>query len=515
MPRSVSQTATQLAEQAKIAAINQRIFETSLDLIMIVDKRGTFIRLSPSAHAIIGYDPAELIGRSAAEILYPEDLDRTRGEMRQARRGRATRHFQCRYFHKDGHIVTLAWAGIWSEAEQQYFFIGRDMTEFNEAARQLREAREAHDAAVSANLAKSRFLATASHDLRQPLHAMNLFISALRRRVSGDEATRLVDGLAAATASMQAMFSTLLDVSKLDAGAITPAIVAFPLEQILARLRASFAGQASAKGLEFDIATTDVVVHSDPVLLESVLRNLLSNAVRYTTQGNVGLTCEAYGALVRIAVSDTGPGIPASEHERIFEEFHRLNNTGAGERGLGLGLAIVRRLASLLGITVELMSEPGVGSVFSLSVPRSATAVDVSDASVTETNPLAGRRILLVEDDPLVRDALTREVIDWGAVPMVAVNADEAQSLLAKPGQPRPELAIVDRDLGGTADGPSLLDLLRERLGLKIPAIIVTGATDPAALTALRQTGYLWLTKPIDPAVLQRVAGELLARGGS
>jgi two-component system, sensor histidine kinase len=497
-----------------VHAINQRIFETSLDLILVVDRHGTFIRVSPSSQAILGYQPDELVGRSATEILYHEDLDSTREEMRQARRGRLTRHFRCRYVHKDGRIVLLTWTGVWSEAEQQHFFIGRDITELMETARRLRETREAHDAAVSANQAKSRFLATASHDLRQPLHAMNLFISALRRRVAGEEAQSLVAGMASATESMQAMFNALLDVSKLEAGAVTPSIVDFELEQVLARLRASFAGPAAAKDLALGIAPGAVVVRSDPVLLESVLRNLLSNAVRYTLRGGVGLHCEACGETVRIAVSDTGPGIPIDQRERIFEEFLRLDVAGISERGLGLGLAIVRRLAELLGIGVQVASEVGVGSVFTLVVPcgvavGGSAAVGVADAE----NPLVGRRLLLVEDDPLVRAALAREVADWGAVPMVAGSAEEALALLADAGRERPEIAIVDRDLGGSVNGPALLDLLRERLGVVMPAMIVTGATDPAALAALRESGYRWITKPVDPAVLRRVAGEMVGVG--
>jgi two-component system CheB/CheR fusion protein len=271
--------------------------------------------------------------------------------------------------------VKLTWTGVWSPGEQQHFFIGRDVTELNESERLLREAKAAHEQAVSANLAKSRFLATASHDLRQPLHAMNLFISALRRRVEGDEAIRLVDGMAAATASMQAMFNAVLDVTKLEAGAVTPAFTDFELEQVLDRLRASFAGPAAAKELELDIPPTVALVHSDPVLLESVLRNLLSNAVRYTSQGEVTLTCETRGSFVRIEVFDTGPGIPVSEREHIFEEFHRLHNASTTERGLGLGLAIVRRLAELLGVGVELASEVGIGSVFALTVPGAITAI--------------------------------------------------------------------------------------------------------------------------------------------
>jgi PAS domain S-box-containing protein len=500
----------QLSDQQKTDAVNQRIFETSLDLIMVVDRAGTFIRLSPSSHAILGYHPDELIGRSAAEILYPEDLDSTRGEMRAARRGRVTRNFRCRYVHKDGHIVALTWMGVWSDPEQQYFFIGRDMTEAEEAARLMSDIQAARDAAVNANLAKSRFLATASHDLRQPLHAMNLFISALRRRVSGDEAMQLVDGMASATTSMQAMFNSVLDVTKLEAGAVTPAFADIAVEPVLARLRASFDGPAEAKGLALDIPTTDAQVHSDPVLLESVLRNLLSNAVRYTRQGDVNLTCETIDGVVRIEVCDTGVGIPADEQERIFEEFHRLSSAGSAERGLGLGLAIVRRLADLLEIGIELTSEVGIGSVFALTVPLAISAAEAEVAPREIVNPLIGRRLLLVEDDALVRDALRREVIDWGAVPLIASSVDEALALLAH--SDPPELAIVDRDLGGKLDGPGLLDLLRERFQLTIPAVIVTGATDPDALTALRNSGYQWVTKPIDAGVLERTVGKLLQR---
>ena len=502
----------ELSDQNKSYAINQRIFDTSVDLIMVVDKRGRFIRLSPSAHAILGYQPEELIGRSASEILYHEDLEATRQEMRQARRGQLTRHFQCRYTHKEGGIVALAWTGVWSEPEQQYFFIGRDVTALNDLLRQMQEVQAARDLAVAANLAKSRFLATASHDLRQPLHAMNLFISALRRRVSGDEAKQLVDGMTTAVVSMQAMFNSVLDVTKLEAGAVTPAFADIALEPVLARLRASFEGPAAAKGLALDIPVTQAVVHADPVLLESVLRNLLSNAVRYTRHGEVSLGCETSGDKVRIEVCDSGPGIPESERERIFEEFHRLGNATATDRGLGLGLAIVRRLADLLDIGVELASEVGVGSVFALTLPHAKSAIVTTEVPKEMMNPLVGRRLLLVEDDPLVRDALAREVFDWGALPIVASSAEEALALLSKQGAPRPEVAIVDRDLGGKIDGPRLLGLLRERLQLVIPAVIVTGATDPDALSALRESGYQWITKPIDADVLERIVGELLTK---
>jgi DNA-binding response OmpR family regulator len=398
-------------------------------------------------------------------------------------------------------------AALVEELEERVAERTADLTESN---RRLREALDAKHEAVSANLAKSHFLAAASHDLRQPLYAMNLFLSTLRRRVIGDEATRLVAGMTETIESMQAMFNALLDVSRLDAGAVTPTVVGFELEQMLQRLRASFAGQAAAKGLRLDIPPSAALVRSDPVLLESILRNLLSNAVRYTHQGRVDLRCGSHGPNVRIEVSDTGPGIPEDQRERVFEEFHRLDNTGATERGLGLGLAIVRRMAALLEISVALTSKAGLGSVFSVTVPRATSAAAETGTPAITLNPLKGRRLLLVEDDPMVREALVREVADWGALPIVASTAEEALSLLAASGQSQPEIAIVDYDLGGVVSGPALLGLLRARLNLAIPAVIVTGATDPSTLEALRQSGYRWLTKPIDAEHLKRAASELL-----
>jgi DNA-binding response OmpR family regulator len=403
--------------------------------------------------------------------------------------------------------VAEARAALVDELETRVAERTADLLDSN---RRLRAALDAQDEAVNANQAKSHFLAAASHDLRQPLYAMNLFISALRRRVVGDEAARLVVGMAEATESMQVMFNALLDVSRLDAGAVTPNLAGFELEQVLQRLRASFTGAAAAKGLQLTIPPSVEKVESDPVLLESILRNLLSNAVRYTSHGEVGLHCEPHGANVRISVSDTGPGIPDDQREKIFEEFHRLGNGGSNDRGLGLGLSIVRRMATLLEIRVALTSELGSGSAFSIEIPRAVSATIDDGVAAGTSNPLRGRHLLLVEDDPMVREALTREVADWGALPIVAGSAEEALSLLATPGQPRPAIAIVDRDLGGSVDGPALLDLLRDRMHLAIPALIVTGATDPATIEALRQSGYRWVTKPIDAEYLERTVGELL-----
>ncbi len=365
----------------------------------------------------------------------------------------------------------------------------------------------AHDAAVSADRAKSQFLATASHDLRQPLHAMNLFISALRRRVAGEEATQLVNNMASAAESMQMMFNSLLDVSKLHAGAVVPAKRDFPVEEIFARLRNAFAAQAEAKGIELDIPPAASVLHTDPVLLESILSNLLSNAVRYTRKGQVSVLCHVRDGLACLEVHDTGPGIPADQIERAFEEFQRLDTSNAADRGLGLGLAIVRRLARLLDLPIELQSEVGTGTVCTVIVPRVGVAITPQADTIEPTDSLAGHRVLLVDDDPLVRAALAREIADWGARITVVGSAEAALWAL---GSIAPDVAIVDRDLGRGNNGIELLAQLRARFG-DLPAIIVTGATDPQALDELRRSGTPWLTKPIDAAVLRGKVANLLA----
>jgi CheY-like chemotaxis protein len=365
-----------------------------------------------------------------------------------------------------------------------------------------------HDIALAANKAKSRFLATASHDLRQPLHAVNLFVSALRRRVSDPETTKLVAGIASAAESMQMMFNSLLDVSKLHAGVVVANQADFRLQTVLDRLHSSFVAPAAAKRIGFRVARCEVVLHTDPVLLESILRNLISNAIRYTRRGEVSVLCRDDEAAVHLDVQDTGPGIPAEQMERAFEEFQRLDTaTNAEDRGLGLGLAIVRSLANLLELPIEVRSEVGIGTTFTVTV-RHGIAAEKLEVQAPKASPsLTQCRILIVEDDALVRSALTREVTDWGAIAMTAGNAETALSMARIE---RPDLAIIDRNLGQGASGVELLKSLRLHFGDTFAAIIVTGSTDPEALAELRRSGAMWTTKPVDPHELRSRIATLL-----
>jgi CheY-like chemotaxis protein len=365
-----------------------------------------------------------------------------------------------------------------------------------------------HDIALAADKAKSRFLATASDDLRQPLHAVNLFVSALRRRVSDPEAAKLVAGISSAAESMQMMFNSLLDVSKLHAGVVVPNREDFPLQTVLDRLHSSFVAPAAAKGIGFAVARSQAMLHTDPVLLESILRNLISNAIRDTQRSEVSVLCRDGDRVVHLEVRDTGPGIPAEQIEQAFEVFQRLDaSANADDRGLGLVLAIVRSLANLLDPPVDVWSEVGVGTAFTVTMLL-GTAPAPPEIQTPKASPsFAQCNILVVDDDALVRTALTREITDWGATAMTASNAEAAMSTAQAE---RPDLAIIDRNLGKGASGIELLKSLRLRFGDALAAIIVTEATDPEALAELHQSGAMWTTKPVDANELQRQVATLL-----
>ena len=274
-----------------------------------------------------------------------------------------------------------------------------------------------------ANLAKSRFLATASHDLRQPLHALGLFAAQLRHRASGHRASaeergRIVERINAAVAAMNELFNALLDISKLDAGALAPNITEFPVAHVLKRIESTFAGAAREKHLSLRFFPCDAWVRSDSVLLERILLNLVSNAVRYTAKGGVIVGCRRRGDQLRIEVWDTGTGIPQDQREIIFGEFYRLRNSGADDNtGLGLGLAIVDRLCGLLGHSIELTSAVGKGSRFAVLaplVPSQAIVVEPPMPIHAALDASSDKLIVVLDDDPLVLDGMGGLLRSWG-----------------------------------------------------------------------------------------------------
>jgi CheY-like chemotaxis protein len=373
-----------------------------------------------------------------------------------------------------------------------------------------RELARARDEAVAATTAKSRFLAAASHDLRQPLHALSLFTAALARRVHAEEPRRILADMETALGSLQAMFAALLDVSRLDAGIVHAEPRVFVLGDLLERIGADFRAQAASLGLTFRLVSTRQAVLSDPVLLETILRNLVGNALKFTASGGVLVGARRRGSNLVLEVHDTGPGVAEADRDRIFEEFERSRQAAHGQNdGLGLGLSIVRRLCGLLGHRVSVGGRPGGGTVFRVELPRASLPEPVPKASPRPSVSLIGRNILILDDEPMIVEALRRTLADDGARVIPAHTAEEATAALAGPAPV--DLAVVDLHLERGIDGLDLVRSWRGGPAGALPALIVTGSTDPATLARLEESGMAWITKPVAAPVLRETIARLVA----
>jgi signal transduction histidine kinase/CheY-like chemotaxis protein len=356
-----------------------------------------------------------------------------------------------------------------------------------------------------ANQAKSRFLAAASHDLRQPLHALGLFVAQLRGRSAAAERKRIVTGIEAALSSMNELFNALLDISKLDAGVLSTQISEFPITQLLKRVETTFAGVAREKGLEFRIVGSTAWIVSDFILLERILLNLVSNAICYTSTGRVLIGCRGRGGQLRIEVYDTGNGIPPDQHQHIFSEFYRLEDSERNQGGLGLGLAIVERLCRLLNHSVELRSNLGEGSCFAIGVPiarRSAKAAQLEVAVRPRLVAPDGKLVVVIDDDPLVLESMSGLLTSWGCDVVTGNNDSGVLGNLAQYAGP-PNMIITDYHLRNGKTGIEVITHLREALNAPIPAFLMSGDTNPAPLRDAKSNGYALLHKPIDPAILR------------
>lgn len=397
----------------------------------------------------------------------------------------------------------------------------------NEMAESLAEARDNMEARVAvataelhrqkdraelANRTKTQFLAAASHDLRQPLQALGMFSHALRRRVTDPATVELVEGVGRGVDSLEAVIEALLDISKLDAGAVTPRFEEMPLGPLLENLRETFRPAAEVNGLDLAIVPTGAWVRSDPLLLMRILSNLVSNALRYTARGGVVVGCRRHGPLLGIEVWDSGRGIEPEKQQEIFREFIQIGRPErARDKGLGLGLAIVDRLCQLLEHPIRMRSTLGKGTVFELLVPRVAPVVAHSETAEAEDDPapLAGHRLLLVDDERDVLMALAGYLELRGAEVILASSSREAEAALRHE-RVQPDLIVTDYRLGTDDDGVSLLNLLRALYGPSLPGIILTGESSPETLRILAGSGYPMLSKPVHPQDLESLIAEVL-----
>jgi signal transduction histidine kinase len=356
------------------------------------------------------------------------------------------------------------------------------------------------EAAESANLAKSRFLAAASHDLRQPIHALNLYLGAFAQLPLSQPAGALLRKVRQCASMMDEMFRTLLDVSKLDAGAVKPQFSVFAIAPLLARAKLEFEPQARAKGLALRVPRCSAFGKSDPVLVERILRNLVSNAIRYTETGSVIVGCRRVPGALRVSVYDTGVGIEQSEQSLVFEEFYQVGNRERDRsKGLGLGLAIVERLARLLDAPVTLRSQKGRGSLFAFDLER-ADPVELVASPVTRpmgsTRDLTGTLVVVVDDEELILDAAQILLRQWNCTVIAATSGPEALRQLADSKRP-PDVLICDYRLRDNEDGVGVIEVLRNEFNDDIPALLITGDTDPEQIRIIAASGLAVLHKPL------------------
>ena len=384
----------------------------------------------------------------------------------------------------------------------------------NQYARQNVDLEHARAAAEQANRSKTQFFAAASHDLRQPLHAMGLLASALTRKVRDPQVSGIISSINASVHALEALFNELLDISKLDSGVIRPNVTRFALDEVFSRLRGEFTTEADAKGVRLLIGDSPHAVSSDAVLLERILRNLIGNAIRYTPAGDVTVSAApaASGAL-RIEVRDTGIGIREDDRQKIFDEFIQLGNPGRTSRkGLGLGLSIVRRLCGLLGYSIHLASEYGKGSVFSFDVPPGAARVergDAADAAVPVHAGLGGKLIVVIDDEAAIVEGMKVLMSGWGADVLGSATGDDVVAAVHEAGR-MPDLLIVDHRLGTGENGIEVAQRIRQALDPEIPAVLVTGSITPGLAEQARAADLAFMLKPVTATDLrERISAAL------
>ena len=390
--------------------------------------------------------------------------------------------------------------------------------EIAERSRAEEAERRARDEAERANAAKSKFLATASHDLRQPFQAMRLFHHILQSRLTENATREIATRLGEAMQAGEELLNALLDISTLEAGTVEPRVSDYPIQPMLTRLAQEIEAQAAAKGLDFRMVPSSAVVRSDPVLLERMVRNLLNNALRYTQRGGILLGCRRTPGRISLSVVDSGIGIPPEKQQAVFEDFFQIGNPERDRsQGLGLGLPIVARMARLLDHPVSVRSRPGHGSAFVISVPFvQATTIPPQPAAepVVEIPPSAST-ILVIEDDREQRIGMQMMLEGWGYRVIAAGSPEKA--LIAVRSAPRlPSLVISDFRMPSRITGVETIALIAQIVGRRIPGIILTGDTGPDRLREAKQSGCVLLHKPFAPERLReevrRAVGETLQR---
>lgn len=502
------------------------VVDTAADAIVIINEQGVIQSFNKAAEQIFGYAGSEVIGQNVS-LLMPEPYHSAHdsflahygatGERRIIGIGREVEGRR-----KDGTVFPLDLAiAEWLENGTRHFTgIMRDITRRKEAEAALQAAKDqavaARDEAERANLAKSKFLAAVSHDLRQPAQAMALFVPLVAQALSNHPRQAVARHLEHALSGLTKMLDALLDVSRLDAGCVVPQPMQVSLHDVILPLAEEYALRASRQSLCVRVVPTSLRTVSDPVLLERILRNLIENALSYTQAGAVLIGCRRRGERLRLDVIDTGIGIDDEHLGQIFDEFFQVGNPERDRtKGLGLGLAIVQRLSRLLDHPVEVTSRPGRGTRFSLSLPAviPGTSRPESPAvSVAAPDP-SRRTVLVIDDEPLIRSGLTCILESWGYRVITAESGPEAEAALSIEGT-EPHAVIADYRLRHGETGLDAIGLVTRKIGRPVPSLVLTGDTGTDTISTVRRAGFQLIHKPLSPGALHDAVADLLAVGG-
>jgi two-component system, sensor histidine kinase len=494
------------------------VLESAPDAMIIIDDSGSVLFANRQVSALFGYTKEEVVGQRIEQLL-PE---RFRGR-HVAHRQHYTGSVRVRPMgigldlfarRKDGSEfpVEISLSPI---REGDQIIVAAAIRDVTDRMRVEKEIKEAHAAADRANLAKSRFLATASHDLRQPLQSLALLNGLLRQPTAAADAAEALDQQELAITAMSRLLNALLDISKLESGAIKPDITDFKVASLLEELRAEFSKVAAIKGLELIVEPCAQSAHSDPALVGQALKNLVSNAIKYTRQGWVRLRTETRPGFIRIEVCDSGIGISSDQLTYIFDEFYQVGvATNTSRDGYGLGLSIVHRVVQLLGLHIDVKSQPGAGSTFAIEVPTSKRSAGVTPsppltAARTIPRALANRSLLLVEDDPGVRNATRMFLKAEGCRVTTAASLEEAVARLQETKDL--DLLITDYHLDGGKTGTEVIAAARALLGPGLKAILVTGDTSSAIREMRLDENLRIASKPINSEELVRLMASLLS----
>lgn len=498
-------------------ALFENLVEFAPDALLVVDRAGKIILANRTAGSLFGFDRDELVG-TPIERLVPERFKqmhtRHRDQYIESPRTRemgatvtdllATR--------KDGSEfpVEIRLSPITVDGQSLVAAAVRDVTDRRHAAQILKVAQKEAD---RANAAKSRFLATASHDLRQPLQTLQLLNAALQEQIADPHAHELLTREREALDAMARLLNALLDISKLEAGSIKPDIEDVSVAEIFEALRREFESIAHVRGLSLGVESTPHYIKTDRTLFRQLLENLVANAIKYTEMGSVSLSCVSQTGSLTIRVADTGVGIAPEQLGSIFDEFYQVNR--ARRQGVGLGLAIVKRIAALLDLSIEVQSQPGRGTQFQIGVPAtqvtSMTPIQSGAAatSMARAQPVSSAVILLVEDDDAVRNATEFYLKAIGHIAIPAASIADAERAL-QAAERAPDLIISDYHLGKDETGVDAILRLRMRVRHTLPALLLSGDTSTAMRELAQVRACQILSKPVSVQELSNAISELL-----